>query len=229
MTAPNRGAGSLGPCRQLRVRLLQISTESSRERTTPPATPPATTTSSPPPGASWVVQVWPVLACTMALAGTSSVAVRNQDLLVILVFPSSPASPVVEPPAINLYCGITTLPANISILTQYSLLPVMKVCVLLSWTAQWPASGSGSRTALVSARPPPTRTLSTVASVRLAASTPPMTSSCARPVRGSGTRTLAAQARAERRKKAGVQAVSAPRQVWHAALAASTPAAEAGR
>ena len=113
MAAPNSGAGSLGPCRQLRVRLLQISTESSRERTTPPATPPATTTSSPPAGSSWVVHVWPVLACTMPLAGTSSVAVRNQDLLVILVCPSSPASPVVEPPVINLYCGITTIQANI--------------------------------------------------------------------------------------------------------------------
>ena len=113
MAAPNSGAGSLGPCRQLRVRLLQISTESSRERTTPPATPPATTTSSPPAGSSWVVHVWPVLPCTMPLAGTSSVAVRNQDLLVILVCPSSPASPVVEPPVINLYCGITTIQANI--------------------------------------------------------------------------------------------------------------------
>ena len=105
----------------------------------------------------------------------------------------------------------------------------MKVCVLLSWTAQWPASGRGSLTALVSARLLPTSTLSTVARVLLSASTPPMTSSCARPVRGSGTRTLAAQARAERREKAGDQAVSAPRQVWHAALATSAPAAEAGR
>ena len=85
MAAPNTGCGSLGPCLQDPVTLLQISTESSTLLTWPDLdnknkfeenltmtksnfpylespTPPTTTTSTFPVGDNWVVQLWLVLA-----------------------------------------------------------------------------------------------------------------------------------------------------------------------